>query len=338
MSVIRHEPGCLYDTVAFLSRYFEETVSNSVVKGNSNNPYYINVKKQLEKSSISLLHYLCPFVGLYKGNLSFLHSYFFDEETFSECSLNKALVKLKNTQYFRRRYIEHYFNSSDYRTVFRKVSTHPDGINLIKQHAFDPTIEMYIYYSLIKIDEVTIALLSALETVYNKVEEEHKRFLAGSPEFISVFQSDAIAGKLRTLGQVENKTLRFSITLMDDHRIDHFESEPGFFLLGHKYEEVLATRYRYINATPFSFASVIGHLPRYQIYQALLEKSPMTRADMEKKLHLSRSALDHNIKVMCDSGMLVIDHQAGLSNFYKLDTEYIRIAAEFLLESVNIQK
>lgn len=206
---------------------------------------------------------------------------------------------------------------------------------MIKQREFDPKTEVEIYYISIHFDDVIQSLTETIQVLYNVVNNEHNHFFSQSSDFTDSLQDEINLGKLRVLVQSQTETLKFSLSLMDKFKLGFKESDPCFFLLGYKFEAILDNRYKYINANPYSFAQAIGNPAKYDVYRALLNKSPMSRFEMERMLHLSRAALDHNLKAMRDAGLLIIDHQDGLTNYYRLDFDFIKTVADHMLETIN---
>ena len=328
MKNLHTETGCLYDTMAFLSRYFAETIEDG-----AGDTFFNKIKETLKHTGIAIPQYLYPLLYRYNDRPLFLLSLLLDGP-YSGWNLERTTTILKNKQYLRRRFSEYFFDSSDQAAVFKKLTEHPGGIEMIKKREFDPEIEVYIYYIFIHFDEIIQSLTEIIQTIYNAVNNEHNDFLTQS-SFMDSVQNSVTAGKLSALAQSKNEILKFGLTLMDETMLGLKDTDPGFILLGYKYETILDTRYKYINADPYSFAQAIGNPARYDIYKVLLNESPMSRFEMKKTLHLSRAALDHNLKVMRKTGLLIVDHQEGLTNFYKLDPDYIRTATGHILEGVN---
>ena len=323
------QPGCLYDTVAFLLYYFDETK-----KYDSKNLFFTKIKETLHQAKTIIPQYLLPFAYQYNGQPSFLFSLLLDG-SYIDWTITRTTTIFANKQYMRRRFSEYFFDSSDQSQIFKKLTNHPDNIEMIKQRKFEPFIEIYMYYIATHFDEAIQILINTLNFLYPQIDREHNDFLNSSPEFINSLKSENNIEKLKKLAHIKSKIFQASLTLSDESKIFFNDSNPDFILLGSKYESVLDTRYKYIYADPFSFAQAIGNTARYDIYRALINKSPMSRFELEKTLHLSRAALDHNIKIMRETGILIVDHQKGLTNYYKIDNEYIRIVANSILEDID---
>lgn len=325
------DAGCVFDTLAFFTAF---------LRGHGNEPntlYYQKIKNSLNDKNHIIPSYLCPFFTRPDGRLSFMDLLLFDGVPYGKCGKDTVFKTLKNTHLVFSKYIEHYFHGFSARTVQQRIARHPDGIDMVKKASVDPSLEMYVYYSLVQNDEVMAALYPAFELVYTEMENAHSLFASEMPGGGQALDS-SIESKLRAIsGAGDGERLRYSFTLMEPRRISCFPDKPTFFLLGRDYESVLETEYKYIGATPYSFALAIGNPAKHAIYQALLKKSPMTRAELEKTLHLSRSALDHNLRSMREVGLVVMSERRGDAFYYTLDAEFIQMAAERTLADAHLR-
>lgn len=329
------EPGYIHDTVAFLKSYLEKIVTGGIQKEQAERTHYNSIFSKSETGNIRIPHYLYPFVCRHKGRRPFLASLLLDNRPYEQYSYDRVKILLDNNQYLRSCFVEYYFNSSDQRAIFKKAGAYPDGLDMITQQAVEPVIGTYLYYTLIHFDEVIRTLADVVHNLYIVVECEHKEFLIKNPEFIRSFQSGINMEKLKILAKTKDTPL-FSMSLLDSDIISAKIDNPGFFLLGCKCGNVLDTRHKYLSANPYTFAEAIGSSVRYDIYRALLNQSPMTRSELEIKLNTSRGSLTHNLDVMRDKGLLIVDHQTGLTQYYRLDPEYIRAVAALILDDVRL--
>lgn len=328
------KPGYIYDAVAVLTRYLDETEPSGLCKKQIESNYYASIVSMLAEFNIVIPHYLYPFTCRYKERRPLLSSLLLDSHPYAKHSFEHAKTMLENNQFLRRRFAEYYFNSSDHRSIFKTAQEHPSCIDMLKQQAADPSVSMYIHYTLIHFDKVAETLAAVFQSLYIVIESAHKEFVIKNPGFLHSFQSGANVEKLKMLAGIKEAP-RFSISLLTPDMISTKIDDPGFFLLGYMCGDILDARHKHLNATPFTLAEAIGNPVRYDIYRALLARSPMTRFEMEKQLCMSRGSLDHNLEVMRDKGLLVVDHQTGLTRHYRLDPEYIRTVAELLLDDVR---
>lgn len=320
------DAGCVYDTLAFLAAF---------LGGHGNepeSPYYQKIADRLKSRGDKIPYYLCPFFARPGGRSSFMDLLLIDGVPYSKCNKDTVLKTLKNKAYVFNKYIEHYFHGLSAWTVRKRIQKHPDGIDLVRKQSIAPELEMYVYYSTIHDDEIMAALCPAFEIVYAEMEGEHSLFVSERPGL-----ERSSENRLRAISGVsDGERLRYSFTLMEPRRISYSPDEPAFFLLGSDFETVLENEYRYIGVTPYSFARAIGSPTKSAIYQALLKKS-MTRAEMETALHLSRSALDHNLTEMREAGLVIMSERHGGTFYYRLNSEIIRIAAEKMLADAGIR-
>ena len=333
MRNINRDTGCVFDTLVFLSEYFEEIFAGQTGRKENANQYYLNIKQGLNQKGIAIPHYLVPFFHRRKKNAFFLYGVIFDRP-YGDCSYVRLKRVIQNRSFMKRGFAEYYFSHTDSATVQKLIDAdHPGVIDLLRQQPAAPELESYLLYAILKFEPVLQELNVVIEAVYQEIAEAQQSFLSQTENFTAALQKDSVLNKLKAISKpagAGGPPFTFSLSLMDGDLISFHPDEPSFFLLGYDFELVLERKYKYCDVTPYSFAQAIGNPARYDIYRVLLGNPPMTAAEIGKKLHLSRNALAYNLKEMQDSGLLAVDHVKGLTFYYRIDHEYIRVVSEQL--------
>lgn len=335
MRGISLEPGCVFDTLAFLSGHFEETLAapSGGQVSIASNTYYREVKSILDQKSVIIPHCLHPFFHRTGESGFFLNHIIFDRP-YGNFSFDRLKRILQNRAYIKRSLAEYYFPRAESAELQKILNTeHPGVIESLKRHQPDPALESCLLYIFFRFDQVAQELSDLVEAIYREISNAQQGFLSQSGDFAAALKKDSVLGKLRVIGKTEDyggQRLTFSLSLMDRGRISCHPDEPAFFLLGYDFENRLEHEFKYSGVTPYSFALAISNTTKYEIFRMLIGNPPMTAADIAKRLHVSRNALTYNLAEMQSSGLLVLDHVKGLTYYYRLDYEYIRVVSEQL--------
>lgn len=333
MREINQDPGCVYDTLAFLSEYFDAQAKPA---DNQETPtanfYYQDIKLRLVQRGVSIPHYLRPFFHR-KGPLeSLLYNITF-ERPYSECTFERLNRMIKNQAYIKRSLAEYYFPHAESGEIRKLLDAeHPGVMDLLKRKPVGESLESCLLYAFLRFEAVQRELVAAVESVYSVIAEAHQNFLSQT-DIAAALRKDPVLRKLRAIaGSVDDgePPSNFSLSLIHKDIISHHPDDPSFFLLGYAFELSLEREHRYCGVSPFTFAQAINNPAKYDIFRTLAGNPPMTAADISKKLHLSKNALTYNLKEMQASGMLVVDHVKGLTFYYRLDFGYIQVISEQL--------
>lgn len=341
MHGISLEPGCVFDALAFLARYFEEThaTPSGGQEGIFANPYYRDVLSNLNQKSVVIPHHLRPFFHKTGESGFYLYNIIFDRP-YGGCSFEKLKRTLHNRAYLKRSLAEYHFPRAESGELQQLLSAeHPGAIDLLKHHPPDPALESYLLYIFLRFDQAAQELTDVFEAVYREISDAQQSFLSQSGDFEEALKNDSVLGKLRVISRSEDPgglRLTFALSLMDRGRISFHPDEPTFFLLGYDFENRLEHEYKYCAVTPYSFALAIGNTTKYEIYKFLLGKPPLSSADIGRQLHVSRNALTYNLNEMLNCGLVVLDHIKGLTYYYKLDHEYLGVVSQQLALSAAI--
>jgi len=330
MRGINPDPGCVYDTLAFLSKYLEEAPADKDESLISDR-YYREVKQELERKGVMIPHYLLPFFYR-KGTTSFLYSITLDRP-YGECMFERLKRIIKNQAFMKRSLTEYYFPHTDSGETRKLLDAeHPGIIDLLRHGLVDPALESYLLYAFLRFEDILCELYNAVEAVYGEIADAHQAFLSQT-DFTAALRSEPVLRKLRAIAGTADDSEPspvFSLSLMDKNKISYHPDDPSFFLLGYDFELSLEREYRYSGVTPYTFAQSISNPAKYDIFRVLMGKPLMTAADISKRLHLSKNALTYNLKEMQESGVLTVDHVKGLTFYYKLDYDYLQVVSEQL--------
>jgi len=341
MRYYQSEVGCVYDTLFFLSRFLSESVGMENEEAPRDSLHCLELKNRISEQNISIPHVLYPLTVRYQGLPSFMDIVLFQERAYDECSLRHIDSILSNQNYLYRRYCEHFFPQHDMRNINSMIGTYPHGLEMIKSYRLPPQLEFYIFYATVHFEKVTEALKKAFLSVYVEIEKEHTAFLSENPDFTAGLSMDTLQmEKLRAISGVQDEgefPFRFSLSLMEPELIQPNNREPASYILGCAFEKVLDERYRYAGLTPYTFALAIGSAARYEIYQALMKKSVMSRTELEKELRMSRSEIEYNLNSMREKGLVEVARRQGNTNYYKINPEFIRVVANTLLEDIQLR-
>lgn len=143
MRGISLEPGCVFDTLAFLAGYFEETSAapSGGREGILTNPHYRDMILILNQKSVMIPHHARPFFHVTSDSGLYLHNIIFDR-SYSGCSDDRLKRILQNRAYLKRSLAEYYFPRAESGELQRLLNAeHPGTIDVLKRHPPDPALE-----------------------------------------------------------------------------------------------------------------------------------------------------------------------------------------------------
>lgn len=314
------DAGCIFDTIRYLAwRAYELSGATP-----PDNPYYRGITRRLKRKDFMPPRMLFAFWASTEKSESLLHLVLFDNVLLNRCTKMNALNTLKNKGYMQRRFIEHYFPDMDPRIAMERIRS-KEGLDFISLYDMDPVLTMAVYSVVIYMDDALSDLVQIFELVYEEVKREQNDFLKAMPAFLPTDGSPA-AEKLFAITKATytaGAQTSVSLSLMEAQLIHTWAEENVGFLLGFDYISRLeSAEFKYANIRPSHLAMALGNESKYAIFEALAKKSPMTRSQMEKELHLSRAALDHNLKEMRDIGLVTVggSHRQFM---YELDLQFL---------------
>ncbi|MEY8355166.1 helix-turn-helix domain-containing protein [Lachnospiraceae bacterium 54-53] len=331
------EYGEVYDALVYLSYYFEKPEIRSakgIASDISENACYSALNKWVQESNCDIPDYLRTFCHGSAEDI-YLYKAAFEHNPYTQCSSERLIQALQNKTFSKRRYVEHFLPHADAGSVRKMLQLeHPASIELLRQAELPGDIETYFLYTLIHFDKIIDTMCQIIEALCKKIACLHKEFLVQNPRVMEAALSISTAEKLKALANgAVSGDLNISISLLSEQRFSICSFEHSSFLLGKDFGEVLNTRYKYAAVTPFNFAQAIGNQTKYDIFQALLEHSPQSTADLCKHLHLSKNSITYNLNEMLTQGILLLDHVKGLSHYYRIDSGYIQSVADMLTQS-----
>lgn len=333
------DPGCIYDTLFFLSHFHAQLAGAGDEGGRITTPYYLDIEASAASQNIIIPLTLYPLVVRHQGKPSFLDYVLYEDRAFDECSLRQTEITLGNLSYLNRRFCEHFFPQHDVRRVKNSLGAYPDGLDMLKAYAFPPQMEFYIYYAAVHFDQVADDLKSAFLSIFAELAKSHTAFLSENTKFSAELNMGTIQmEKLKAIsGQQDEKDFpfRFFLSLMEPELILPNSQKPAQFILGSSFDKVLDERYKYTGLTPYSLAIAIGNKPRYDIFRMLTKRFAMSRNELEKELRTSRSEIEYNLNVMRERGLVEVARRQGNTNYYKINPEFIRVTAGALLDDAK---
>jgi len=330
------QPGVLYDCLLFLSLCHEDREPAHT----NGHTYFLEVKERLLQSGITVPDHLSPLVCRQGKQSSFLAAALFDEWEYSQCTFTKMERRIENLPLMKRKFVEFYFPDvkPDARQLI-EYQTYPGVIGLLKQSSMAPSSQTEFLYILFHFNEAMREISGIISQVRYEIEKQHRQFSEQNVEKLKQIQLSPVDDKLRAISGLapDEAPIRYSLSLLDEEKISSRLGEPDFFILGSRYDDVLDTKYQYCHVTPASFIRALRSDVKRIIFEALLVMRPMTAADMEIELHLSRNAVARNIKEMRESGVVTVERVEGLSYYYTLNKEYLGIVAT-QLEQLKYQR
>lgn len=316
----------MYDCLQFLSLCRENKEPAQI----NENTYFLAIKENLRQNGATVPEHLSPLVCRHGKASSFLSAVLFDEWEYSQCTFATMERTIKNLPLLKRKFVEFYFPDAkpDTRRLIEQQE-YPGAIGLLKQSSMEPSLQTEFQYILFHFDEAMREVSGIIDQVRSEIEKQHRQFSQHNAEKLTQIQQAPAADKLKTIsGLPPDKTfVKYSLSLLDEEKISFRPEEPNFFILGSRYDDVLDTKYQYCHVTPASFIRALRSDVKRIIFEALLVMRPMTAADMEIELHLSRNAVARNIKEMRESGVVTVERVEGLSYYYTLNKEYLGIVA-----------
>jgi len=333
------ELGLVYDTLAFLSVYFNGSVGNGPDSVPGDSEYYLTLKQNAEQGNIIIPQYLSPFcVAPASGKCSYLMDVILQGIPYSECTLPRVLRDLQNKSYSKTRFIEYAAAQTD-RAKIRALRDleHPAAWEILGDTALTPNTKADLMYVLLRYDEVMADLCAAIQGVYDSLN----RMLPEDAEnnTVSHFKSDSVRDKLAMIGtggRDKNAGIVFSVSQLNPRHLSYQQSGGAvYFLLGCDAGDRLGTEYKYAGATPLDFAQAVSTPVKYDIFRAFLEHGSLSAPELMMIVNQSRNSIRYSVSDMVGRGVLVIDRIEGQTHYYRLDKEYIRFIARQLYRISN---
>lgn len=331
-----HEIGCIFDTLAFLSSYINETVVSGY-HFQKISYHYNDAKQFIQKKDVHIHRYLYPFFFSRDNADSFLQTVIFSDE-YSKCTFDRLSYTLRNKLYIKRSFVSYYIPDINDNAINNVLSMeNPDVIDVLIQRSPDHVLDTYFFYILKNFDKVIDALHDLVIAVYKKIQEFRDFIL--SDIYTTFLKNDWVFQKLKAitgLNSPNENTLTVSVSFMAADKILYHANEQDFVLLGYDYEKKLDTEYKYCDVDLFQFANAIGSNPtKYNIFNALLDNPPMTTAELSVHLGLSRNELSYNLKELQDKRIVVSEAINKRTKKYRLDNQYLLIVLQRLNISVH---
>lgn len=323
------EPGQVFDCLQFLSLCFETKEQDMPAA-------YYEVKAALQTETIPQSH-LSLLIGSGQKNYSFLQYVVFEQSPYSQCSFRKIEKILSNVSYVRQKLLEYLMpheESSTYRKLIKME--YPYAMEVINRIDMPEDHKIKISWILFRLENVLDEIIRILNCIRLKIEELHRQWIDQNDEKLREIQKHSVKDKLKSISGAEEKSFIFySVTLMEEKQILFHLTEPNFVLLGSSFDEVLETKYKYRQVTPSTFIRALENETKRIIFEALLNMVPLSAADMEEQLHLSRNTVARNIKEMRESGIVKLSHIKGLSYYHILDKDYVAAVLERFQEIIT---
>lgn len=334
---MNHEIGGIYDTLSFLSSYtveHEKRLSSGVMKEPS---VYYQALREAVQSKTTVPPFLYPFFTQRKDTKSFMESVFFDRG-YSQCTFDRLQLILKNHSYIKRCFIAYCFPDADEQALSKlNRMDHPEVIDILIQRSMDSVNGAYFFYTLMNFDTVVQTLADVVAEVYKQIDALRHSIIQNS--YGQAWKQESVSTKLMAITkttEMDASDLTISISLMEPSLLSFRTDERTLILLGYDYEEQLNTVYRYSDISLYSFAQAISSNPaKYEIYQALLEHSPMTSADLSIRLKLSRSTLNYNLTDLVKSRIVIATPINKRTYSYSVNAEYMQLISSQISESLK---
>jgi len=331
---VNYEVGCIHDTLAFLSFFADEIAGSDMnVDFVKINQYYVQIKQEIAQKNIVIPEYIYPFVYKRKKSISFLQAFILDSTPYSKCTYDR-LMNILNTD-FRSEYIRFYcpnISAADEKLLLS--GDKPEVISTVKKSLAEKMLDTYFLNSIYFYERIIEILIEIISILYKHISQTHQLFFQNN-DIQKALQAPLILEKLRAITNGNKNSLyTFSLSLLDADIISFKEEEPEFVLLGCDFTNRLDVEYKYCHVTPLLFAQAIGNIVKYDIIKSLAKMQPMSMTDMFKVMDYGKNELDYNLNEMRKSGIVIIDHVKRRQNFYKLDSNFIKIVADQLSQYI----